>query len=73
MKHLYRSNKNKVFGGVIGGLGEYFEVDPVLMRLIWLMILLGTGLVPGIIVYLLALVMVPKHPDHEHHTHHHTV
>ena len=30
MKRLYRSNDNKVFGGILGGLGEYFDVDPVL-------------------------------------------
>ena len=65
MKHLYRSNKNKVVAGVIGGLGEYFEVDPVLMRLIWLLILFSTGIVPGLIVYLIAILVVPKHPMHE--------
>ena len=60
MKKLYRSGKNKIFGGVIGGLGEYFEVDPVLLRLLWLVILIATGVVPGIIVYIIALFVVPK-------------
>lgn len=67
MKHLYRSRKNKVFAGVIGGLGEYFGVDPVLVRLIWLLVLLGTGVIPGLIVYVVAMVVVPKHPEHDIH------
>lgn len=60
MKKLYRSKQNKIFGGIIGGLGEYFEVDPVLMRLVWLIILISTGVIPGLIVYIIALFIVPK-------------
>lgn len=60
MKKLYRSRKNNVFAGVIGGLGEYFDVDPVLIRLFWLLVIVFTGIVPGIIVYLLAVLVIPK-------------
>ncbi len=60
MKKLYRSEENKIFGGIIGGLGEYLEMDPVLLRLLWLVILIATGVVPGVIVYIIALFMVPK-------------
>ncbi len=59
-KKLYRSDKNKVWGGVIGGLGEYFNIDPTLLRLVWLLIVVFTGFIPGIIVYLAALLIVPK-------------
>ena len=62
MKKLYRSNTNKVFAGIIGGLGEYLDVDPVLLRVFWLLILAVTGLVPGLIVYLIATFIVPKKP-----------
>ena len=34
-KRLYRSKKNKVFAGICGGVGEYFNIDPALIRLIW--------------------------------------
>jgi phage shock protein C len=61
MKHLYRSTHNKVFGGVFGGLGEYFEVDPALLRLVAIFVIVFTGLVPGIIFYIFALLIVPKH------------
>jgi len=60
MKKLYRSKTNKVFFGVIGGIGEYTDVDPVLLRLIWVLIVLFTGVVPGMIAYLLAVLIVPK-------------
>ena len=62
MKHLYRSETNKVFGGVLGGLGEYFEVDPVILRLAFVFLLLATALVPGMLAYLAALLIVPRRP-----------
>jgi phage shock protein C len=37
MKKLYKSKENKVFCGVIGGLGEYFDVDLVVLRLVWVL------------------------------------
>jgi phage shock protein C len=73
MKRLYRSEKNRVFAGVIGGLGEYFGVDPVFMRLAWLLVLFATGVFPGLIVYFIAILVVPRHPGpHPHHEPHHT-
>lgn len=62
MKKLYRSRTNRIFGGILGGLGEYFEVDPVVLRLAWLFFMIFTGLVPGFIFYILALFVVPKTP-----------
>jgi phage shock protein C len=47
MKNLYRSNKNKVFAGICGGLGEYFDVDPVFIRLIFLLVIVLTGVFQG--------------------------
>lgn len=55
MKKLYRSNTNKILAGVIGGLGEYFDIDPVLLRLAFLLLVaLFIGL-PAIFVYLIAI------------------
>jgi len=62
IKKLYRSNTNKVFAGICGGVGEYFEVDPTLLRLVWLLIVIFSGIFPGVIAYLFALLIVPKHP-----------
>lgn len=60
MKRLYKSDKNKVLAGVIGGLGEYFDMDPVILRVLWLLIVVFTGFFPGLIVYILAAIIVPK-------------
>lgn len=59
-KRLYKSNTNKVWSGVIGGIGEYFEVDPALLRVIWIIIVVFTGFFPGLIAYLLAAAVVPS-------------
>ena len=59
---MYRSDKNKVLAGVLGGLGEYFEVDPVLLRLVFVFLLLATAILPGVISYLVAIFIVPRRP-----------
>ena len=60
MKKLYKSKENKIFAGVIGGIGEYFNFDPVILRLIWIVTVVFTGFFPGIIVYLVAVFIVPQ-------------
>ena len=60
MKRLYRSSDNRIFAGVIGGLGEYFEVDPVILRLCFVFLLLITAVIPGIIAYVAAIFIVPE-------------
>ena len=61
-KRLYRSEENKIVAGILGGLGEYFNVDPAILRLLWVVITVFTGFLPGIITYFLALFVVPKAP-----------
>ena len=60
MKRLYRSSENKVFFGIIGGLGEYFDVDPVILRLGFVFLLLVTAVLPGLVAYTAAVFIVPK-------------
>ena len=62
MKHLYRSRENRVLAGVFGGLDDYLNVDPVILRLIWVLIAIFTGLVPGILAYLIAALIIPQRP-----------
>lgn len=59
-KKLYRSRKNRVFGGVAGGLAEYFGLDPVLMRVIFVIITLINGI--GIILYIILWIVIPEIP-----------
>jgi len=40
MKRIYRSKTQKIIGGVCGGFGEYFDIDPVIIRVIWFILLL---------------------------------
>lgn len=61
-KKLTRSRKNRVLAGVMGGLGEFFGVDPVLLRLGYLILTVFSGFLPGIIGYALAILIVPEEP-----------
>ena len=60
VKRLYRSRKNRVLAGVCGGLGEYLNIDPVVVRLIWVAISLVWGF--GIILYVIAALIIPEEP-----------
>ncbi len=68
MKRLYKSSEDKIFAGVIGGIGEYFDIDPTILRLAYILLAVLTALVPAIIGYIIASLVVPKKPHH--HTHH---
>jgi len=57
IKRLYRSRKNRVIGGVCGGLANYFEVDVVVIRILFILFALIKGI--GLLIYLVALVVVP--------------
>jgi phage shock protein C len=59
-KKLYRSKTNRIFAGICGGLGEYMNMDPVLVRLIWLLVVVFTGVFPGLLVYILAIYIIPN-------------
>lgn len=61
MKKLYRSSENKVFAGVCGGIGEYADIDPVILRVLWVVITIFTGVMPGIIAYVFAMFIIPRH------------
>ena len=63
MKRLYRSRQNRINAGIIGGVGDYFEIDPSLLRLVWLVVVVFSGVVPGLVVYILACFVIPRHQD----------
>lgn len=62
MKKLYRSETDKFWAGIIGGIGEYFNMDPAILRVLWIVLVIFTGIIPGIIAYIIALAVVPKKP-----------
>jgi phage shock protein PspC (stress-responsive transcriptional regulator) len=59
-KRLYRSAKSKVFGGVAGGIAEYFNIDPIIIRLLFVIIAFAGG--GGAIVYLILWIALPLEP-----------
>ena len=62
-KRLYRSKTNRRLFGVCGGIGEYFNIDPVIIRLLWILFTLAGG--GGIIAYIVACFIVPEQPQNE--------
>lgn len=61
MKRLYRSKKNRVLAGVCGGIGEYFNIDPVIIRIIAVILLLVGG--SGILAYIIGIIIIPENPE----------
>ncbi|TXT58451.1 MAG: putative membrane protein YvlC [Promethearchaeota archaeon] len=59
-KLLYRSKKNVKIAGVCGGIGEYMDIDPTVVRIIWIIATVATGIMPGIIAYILAWIVMPE-------------
>ena len=60
-KRIYRSRSDKVIAGVCGGLAEYFGLDPVLIRLVWVVLVICAG--TGILAYIIAWILIPKEPE----------
>jgi len=59
MKRLFRSRKERMLSGVLGGLAEYFGVDSALVRLIFVALLFLTAFFPLAIVYVIAAIIIP--------------
>ncbi len=64
VKRLYRSKNERMLAGICGGFGEYANVDPTLIRLIFILITIFTGFAPGIIAYIILWIVVPENPYH---------
>lgn len=60
MKKLFRSKESRMIAGLCGGLGEYWNTDPTLIRLIFVVILIITGIIPALIGYLVGWIIVPE-------------
>lgn len=61
-KKLMRSSKNKVLGGVCGGIGEYVNMDPTVIRVIYALLTVLTAFC-GLLVYLILLLIIPVNKD----------
>ncbi|MBQ4223536.1 MAG: PspC domain-containing protein [Prevotella sp.] len=59
-KRYHLSQTDKKLGGVCGGIAEYFDVDPLLVRIAFIILFLGYG--SGLLVYILLWLLAPKNP-----------
>lgn len=61
-KRLYRSGRERMLGGVCGGIGEYLGVDPTIIRILWILLSLAYG--TGILLYIILWIIIPRNPRH---------
>ena len=61
-KKLYRSRENAMLAGVCGGIGEYFDIDPTIVRLAWVILGFCGGV--GLWAYVIAAVIIPQRPQY---------
>ena len=59
-KKLYRSIADKKLCGVCGGIAEYFELDPTIIRLLWVVMTLFTAAFPGVLAYIICALIMPQ-------------
>lgn len=62
MKHIYLSKKQKKIFGVCGGIGETYDIDPNLVRLLVVFLCLATAIFPMVLTYLIAWIILPDEP-----------
>ncbi len=64
-KKLEREQEKAVVAGVLAGLAEYFDQDPVLFRILAIVFLVLTGIFPGLLFYIAAWIVMPKSRGHK--------
>ena len=58
-KKLYRSSTNKTIAGVCGGIAQYLNIDPTIVRVIWALVCLSGA---GLLAYLICALIIPEEP-----------
>ena len=64
VKKLTRST-NKILGGVCGGIAEYFDIDPTLVRIAYAALSIFSAGFPGLLLYIIMLILMPEGKDYE--------
>ena len=62
MKKLYLSDSDKKIAGVCGGIAETYDIDSTLIRLAWVFIGLATAIIPALVTYIIAWIIIPQKP-----------
>ncbi len=55
-----RSQRSRMIAGVCGGIAEYLDVDPTVVRVVYALLTIFTGVLPGVLVYLVLLLVIPS-------------
>lgn len=63
-KRLTRLSKGQVIAGVFSGLGNYLHCSPTILRVAYSILTVLTGMIPGIIIYIILVIMIPADPEH---------
>ena len=63
-KKLYKSRVNQMLSGVCGGIGEYFNTDPTLIRLLWVLVTIMSLGFGGLIAYIICAIIIPENPNY---------
>ncbi len=61
-KKLMRSRSDRKIGGVCAGLAQYLDLDVALVRILWFFIAFISGIIPGLVAYVLAWIIIPEEP-----------
>ena len=59
-KRLFRSKKESMLAGVCGGIAEYFDLDPTLVRIAYIVLSLASAAFPGLLVYIILWIVIPE-------------
>ncbi len=62
MKRLYRSRNSRMVCGICGGLGDYFGIDPTILRLLLVLVAFCTAFFGTAVAYFIAAVIIPEEP-----------
>jgi len=60
MKRIYRSKTDQKLAGICGGLGEMFNLDPTIVRLLFVFVTIATGIAPLVITYIVGWFIIPE-------------
>jgi len=63
MKRLYLSKTDEKIFGVCAGIGETYDIDPTIVRLAAVLLCLMTAIIPGLITYIIAWIIIPEKPE----------
>lgn len=63
-RKLYRSTRNRMLGGVCGGIADYFGCDPTVIRLAYVVLSIFTACFPGLLLYIICLIIIPNNPGY---------